>query len=140
MFKTGIFYQRSRKDQPAWGNINGQFTFGLGPTAPSPCPANTTCGDPLASALLGQFDGFDQSTARPLGKFRYNQVEFYVQDTWKIRPRLTLDYGMRFVWIPPQYDANNQVALFDPHSYNPANAVTIDPTAATSLLRMAEIL
>ena len=129
MFKTGIFYQRSRKDQPAWGNINGQFTFGLGPTAPSPCPANTTCGDPLASALLGEFDGFDQSTARPLGKFRYNQVEFYVQDTWKVRPRLTLDYGMRFVWIPPQYDANNQVALFDPHSYNPANAVTIDPSS-----------
>lgn len=125
--KGGIFYQRSRKDQPAWGNINGQFTFGLGPTAPSPCPANTTCGDPLASALLGDFDGFDQSTARPLGKFRYNQFEFYLQDTWKIMPRLTLDYGMRFVWIPPQFDANNQVALFDPSSYNPKNAVTIDP-------------
>jgi hypothetical protein len=124
--KAGIFYQRSRKDQPAWGNINGQFTFGTGPTAPSPCPSNTTCGDPLASALLGEFDGFDQSTARPLGKFRYNQVEFYVQDTWKILPRLTLDYGMRFAWIPPQYDASNQVALFDPYSYNPANAVTID--------------
>jgi hypothetical protein len=129
MFKTGVFYQRSRKDQPAWGNINGQFTFGLGPTAPSPCPANTTCGDPLASALLGEFDGFSQSTARPLGKFRYNQVEFYVQDTWRATPRLTLEYGMRFVWIPPQYDANNQVALFDPSAYNPGNAVTIDPNS-----------
>lgn len=127
--KGGIFYQRSRKDQPAWGNINGQFTFGLGPTAPSPCPANTTCGDPLASALLGEFDGFDQSTARPLGKFRYNQFEFYLQDTWKITSRLTLDYGMRFSWIPPQYDANNQVALFDPSSYNPQDAVTIDPNS-----------
>jgi hypothetical protein len=51
----------------------------------------------LASALLGQFDGFDQSTARPLGKFRYNQVEFYVQDTWKIRPRLTTDYTARII-------------------------------------------
>ena len=127
--KAGIFYQRSRKDQPAWGNINGQFTFGTGPTAPSPCPANTTCGDPLASALLGEFDNFDQSTARPLGKFRYNQVEFYLQDTWKARSRLTLDYGVRFAWIPPQYDANNQVALFDPSAYNPANAVTIDPNS-----------
>jgi hypothetical protein len=127
--KAGVFYQRNRKDQPAWGNINGQFSFGTGFTAPSPCPADTTCGDPLASALLGQFDSFDQSTARPLGKFRYNQVEFYVQDTWKIRPPLTLDYGMRFAWIPPQYDANNQVALFDPYSYNPANAVTIDPNS-----------
>lgn len=128
--KTGIFYQRNRKDQIAWGNINGQFTFGLGPTSGGTCAGGAgtcTLGDPLASALLGNFDGFDQSTARPLGKFRYNQLEFYVQDTWKVTPRLTLDYGMRFAWIPPQYDANNQVALFDPASYKAADAVTIDP-------------
>ncbi len=131
IFKGGLFYQRSRKDQPAWGNINGQFNFGLGPTSGGTCPANTTCGDPIASALLGDFDSFDQSTARPLGKFRYNQLEFYVQDTWKITSRLTLDYGMRFAWIPPQYDANNQVALFNPFAYNPADAVTIDPNSGT---------
>jgi hypothetical protein len=130
--KFGVFYQRNRKDQIAWGNINGQFNFGLGPTSGGTCPGGTgTCtqGDPLASALLGAFDSFGQSTARPLGKFRYNQLEFYGQDTWRITPRLTLDFGMRFAWIPPQYDANNQVALFDPAAYNPANAVTIDPSS-----------
>ena len=131
ILKFGLFYQRSRKDQIAWGNINGQFNFGLGPSSSggATCPGGPdtcTLGDPLASALLGSFDNFSQSTARPLGKFRYNQLEFYGQDTWKITPRLTLDYGMRFAWIPPQYDANNQVALFDPASYDPADAVTID--------------
>ncbi len=128
--KFGVFYQRSRKDQIAWGNINGQFNFGLGPTSGGVCPGGTgtcTLGDPLASALIGSFDSFDQSTARPLGKFRYNQLEFYGQDTWRITPRLTLDYGMRFAWIPPQYDASNNVALFNPSAYDPANAVTIDP-------------
>ncbi|MGA8151892.1 MAG: carboxypeptidase regulatory-like domain-containing protein [Terriglobales bacterium] len=127
--KAGIFYQRSRKDQIAWGNINGQFGFGLGPTSGGTCAGaadSCTLGDPLASALLGDFDSFSQSTARPLGKFRYNQFEFYVQDTWKATSRLTLDYGMRFAWIPPQFDAGNQVALFDPAAYNPAKAVTID--------------
>jgi len=126
IFKGGVFYQRSRKDQIAWGNVNGQLTFGTGPTSPAVCPANTACGDPLASALLGDFNNFDQSTARPLGKFRYNQLEFYVQDTWKIRQNLTLDYGMRFAWIPPQYDAGNQIALFNPQAYDPAKAVTVD--------------
>ncbi|HKS74769.1 MAG TPA: carboxypeptidase regulatory-like domain-containing protein [Terriglobales bacterium] len=128
-FKTGLFYQRSRKDQIAWGNLNGQFSFSTAPTSGGTCPAGVACtlGDPFASALLGNFDSFDQSTARPLGKFRYNQFEFYLQDTWKALSRLTLDYGMRFVWIPPQYDANNQVALFNPSAYNPAKAVTIDP-------------
>jgi hypothetical protein len=128
-FKFGGFYQRSRKDQIAWGNINGQISFGNGPTGAGACPGGAgtcTLGDPLASALLGSFDSFSQSTARPTGYFRYNQLEFYVQDTWKVTPRLTLDYGMRFAWIPPQFDAKNQVAVFDPASYNPAQAVTID--------------
>lgn len=130
--KAGIFYQRNRKDQIAWGNINGVFNFSTAPTGGAACPGGAgTCqqGDPFASALLGNFDGFSQSTARPLGEFRYNQLEFYGQDTWKVTQRLTLDYGMRFSWIPPQYDAKNQVALFDPFSYNPANAVTIDPNS-----------
>jgi hypothetical protein len=132
-FKTGLFYQRSRKDQIAWGNVNGQFSFNDGPTSGGTCPITnpvTPCqlGDPLASALLGDFQSFDQSTARPTGYFRYNQLEFYVQDTWKVTPRLTVDYGMRFAWIPPQVDAHNQVALFVPSAYNAANAVTIDPS------------
>ncbi len=128
--KMGMFYQRNRKDQIAWGNINGQFSFGLGPTGGGTCPGGAgtcTLGDPLASALLGDFDSFSQSTARPLGKFRYNQLEFYAQDTWKMTSRLTLDYGMRFAWIPPQFDASDQVALFDPSAYKAADAVTIDP-------------
>ena len=128
--KTGLFYQRNRKDQIAWGNINGQFNFSTAPTGGGTCPGGPdTCilGDPFASTLVGNFDSFDQSTARPLGEFRYNQLEFYVQDTWKITPRLTLDYGMRFAWIPPQYDAKNQVALFDPFSYSAASAVSVDP-------------
>ena len=107
------------------------FNFSTAPTGGASCPGGGTCqqGDPFASALLGNFDGFSQSTARPLGEFRYNQLEFYVQDTWKLTPRLTLDYGMRFSWIPPQYDAKNQIGLFDPFSYNPSNAVTIDPNS-----------
>ena len=120
-FKTGLFYQRNRKDQIAWGNVNGQFNFGTGTFG------SYNLGDPFAAALLGYFQGFDQSTARPTGYFRYNQLEFYIQDTWKLTPRLTLDYGMRFAWIPPQYDARNQVALFNPSAYQAANAVTINP-------------
>jgi len=126
-FKTGVFYQRSRKDQIAWGNVNGEFNFNQVATAGSNCPAGVTCGHPYASALLGEFDSFRQSSARPRGHFRYHQLEFYLQDTWKATSRLTLDYGVRFSWIPPQYDAKNQIAVFDPNSYDPADAVHITP-------------
>jgi hypothetical protein len=119
-YKFGMFYQRSRKDQIAWGNINGQFNFGTGTYGAY------NLGDPLASALLGYYKSFSQSTARPNGYFRYNQLEFYVQDTWKVNQRLTLDYGVRFAWIPPQTDARNQIGLFVPSAYDPAKAVQID--------------
>ena len=126
--KFGAFYERSRKDQIAWGNSNGQFSFSNCSTAPLGCTtgASSFQGSPIASSLLGYFQNFDQSSARPIGYFRYYQDEFYAQDTWQVSPRLTLDYGVRFVYIPPQYDAKNQVALFTPSAYNSSTAVKID--------------
>ena len=126
--KFGAFYERARKDQISYGNSNGQFSFSNCSTSQNGCLSSTSSnsGSPFASALLGYFQNFDQSSARPTGYFRYNQVEFYAQDTWQVSPRLTLDYGMRFVYIPPQYDAKNQIALFTPSTYDPATAVTID--------------
>ena len=66
-----------------------------------------------------------QSSSRPVGYFRYTNLEFYVQDTWKVMPRLTLDYGMRFAWFQPQYESRDQLAIFDPASYDPAKAVRL---------------
>ena len=126
--KFGAFYQRSRKDQISYGNSNGQFSFSNCSTSATGCLSSTAVnsGSPFASALLGSFQNFDQSSSRPTGYFRYNQVEFYGQDTWQVNQRLTLDYGVRFVSIPPQYDDRNQIALFTPSAYDPASAVTID--------------
>lgn len=124
--KAGIFVQRARKDQIAWGNYNGQATFDNCATSSDP----VGCSDPLtgnayASALLGNFRSFDQTSARPVGFFRYTNLEFYAQDTWKATQRLTLDYGLRFAWYQPQYDAKNQLAIFDPASYDPSKAVRL---------------
>ena len=127
--KYGVFYERSRKDQISYGNSNGQFSFDACATSAEGCNrgvANAHDGSPFASALLGAFQNFDQSSSRPTGYFRYNQLEFYGQDTWQVSRRLTLDYGVRFVYIPPQYDAHNQIALFTPSAYVPGNAVQID--------------
>jgi hypothetical protein len=125
--KFGVFYQRNRKDQIAWGNSNGQYSFNNCATSNSPTTCASNTGSPFASALTGNFQSLDQSSSRPIGFFRYNQLEFYLQDTWQVSPRLTLDYGVRFVWIPPQYDDRNQIALFDPNSYVAADAVQVDP-------------
>ena len=124
--RAGIFVQRARKDQIAWGNFNGQVSFSNCATSSTPVTcADNLSGNAYASALLGQFTSLSQSSARPIGYFRYTNVEFYGQDTWKLTPRLTLDFGARFAWYQPQYDERNQLAIFDPASYDPSQAVRL---------------
>ena len=45
--------------------------------------------------------------------------EFYVQDTWRATQRLTLDYGVRFLWYKPWY-STQPAAVFVPERYDPA--------------------
>ena len=37
----------------------------------------------------------------------------YVQDEWKIRPNLTMNYGLRYDLYTPLHEINNKVVLFD---------------------------
>ena len=46
----------------------------------------------------------------------YNHsLAFYVQDSWKVAPNFTLDYGLRYEIHSPFNDATNQLANFDPN-------------------------
>lgn len=116
--KAGIFIQRSRKDQAAGNSMNINFTNDVND------PNNT--GHPYANALLGNFNNLNQPTTGIYqGQYRSTNVEWYIQDNWKATKRLTLDYGLRFNWIQPQYDQRLQGGFFVPDKYNPAQAVRL---------------
>jgi hypothetical protein len=43
--------------------------------------------------------------------FKANEVEFYAQDSWRMRPNLTITYGLRYTLLQPPYEtAGNQVS------------------------------
>ena len=123
--KTGVYFQYSWKDQtPNFGaaSINGLMNFSDNPGN----PFDTQFA--FANAATGVFLSFNQASAYPVGKYRYTNLEFYVQDNWKVRPRLTLDYGIRFYWIQPQYDKALQTSTFLPQNFNRReSSATIHP-------------
>jgi hypothetical protein len=71
----------------------------------------------------------------PLGFFRFTQYEAWVQDSWKVTRRLSLDLGVRYQFGTPIYTQANNLANFDPALYNPAQAVTVLPNGTIDTTR-----
>ena len=71
----------------------GTFTFTSAPTALDGTNPGST-GDPFASFLIGQpTGGTYQSSSFTYGRSRYEA--YFVEDSWQINPRLTMNLGLR---------------------------------------------
>ena len=63
--------------------------------------------------LLGLPDSYLQGSAQT-EDIRGNSVYLFAQDSWKIRPNLTLNYGLRWEFNQPIYDAGKRYQTFRP--------------------------
>jgi hypothetical protein len=116
MLKAGVYYHRNRKNQSAYAKTSGHYDFGDN----SADPYDTGFG--FANAAIGTFYSFTDANQYVTGQYRYSNAEFYLQDSWKIAPRLTVNYGVRAYDIIPYYDAGNNTSNFLPNTYNPSQA------------------
>lgn len=117
--KAGIYLHYSQKDQTAFTSINGDIWF----DRDSSNPLDTNWA--FSNALTGTFQRLAQSNTVLNGEYRYWNVEWFLQDSWRVTNKLTLDYGVRFYWIQPQFDQALQTSSFNPALYQTSQAAQL---------------
>jgi hypothetical protein len=119
IIKAGIFVETATKTQSPYADVGGSLIFDQDSQNPG------DAGWAYANALLGNYRAFTQISNYEVGNYHYSQFEWYGQDTWKVRPNLTLNYGIRFAIMKPLYEENNLVSSFVPSAFNPQQAVVL---------------
>ncbi len=76
-------------------------------------------GNYLADFLEGNVFSYNQTNIQPNPLVYFFNVDFYLQDHYRLTRRISLDYGIRFSHLTPWGDGHNiGIPVFDPSTYN----------------------
>ncbi|MGB6720642.1 MAG: carboxypeptidase regulatory-like domain-containing protein, partial [Terracidiphilus sp.] len=106
--RFGGDYRRVHRDFLAGSNATGTFTFtGL---FSEDSAGDQSTGSPLADLLLGlpQSSSIDSSVSKSY--LRDNVMDAYAQDDWRVKPSLTLLYGLRYEFYAPYTEKYGRLA------------------------------
>jgi Carboxypeptidase regulatory-like domain len=123
--------RRDRYNQ--YGNefSRGQFLFNGSMTRN---PFTNTGGDSFADFLTGYCSTCADAVTLAFTQFRATSQAYYVDDSWRVAPKLTLSLGLRYEYIPPWYDkSQNIVNTITPQLLNATNVT--DPALQPTLFR-----
>jgi hypothetical protein len=115
--KGGFFYEWIRNSQPGNGDTNGSMQVNVSNTYSD--------GNAYADLLTGNLSQYQDQNFNRLYAINYNTIEFFVQDTWKVSRRLTLNYGLRFTHFQPWEDSLGfGYSIFNQSAFSPSCAST----------------
>ena len=117
-FKFGVAYQNQRANGygEQWIAGGADFNF-LGTSVPG--DTSFRSGSSFASFLVGDANGGGTETIREIEQV-YPYYGFYVQDDWRLTPKLTLNLGVRYEFTQPPIELLDQYSDFTPDRPNPA--------------------
>ena len=116
--KTGVEFRRNQINMTEGIASNGFFVF-------APFPAS----DPFASFLLGFPVVFFQGGGDFNRGLRNIDFAAYAQDEWRVTPRLTINYGLRWELSTPFTDIRNRM-----NAWSPGKQSNVYPNAPAGLL------
>ena len=127
--KGGVLVSFEQKDEVATAATQGSFTFaaGGGQTAFQ----NFLTGN--ARGGCGASCAYAEPELEVDSRLRWRRYELFVQDSWRARPGLTLDFGVRYVVYPGVVDQNDVLTNFVPSLFRPAAAPAWSSPEATTL-------
>ncbi|HUV91944.1 MAG TPA: TonB-dependent receptor, partial [Anaerolineales bacterium] len=114
-----ITFERGNHTIKAGGEFKPQqYNAPIYPTFGSYGFSNQFSNFSYSDFLLGLPASTSYTYVRPSQYSRLWFLNGFVQDDWKITPRLTLNYGVRYDYYSPGRDVNNAIANFDPTTGN----------------------
>jgi hypothetical protein len=99
--------------------------------------SSVSTGNALADMYLGKIASYTQTglvnngqLAGGFSRGHYRQIDFepYVQDDWRVSPKLTLNLGLRYYFVTPWVDHTTPTvaSIFVPSQYNSADQAQLD--------------
>jgi hypothetical protein len=124
VIKAGALFSFGSCDAiPVSPYTNGSFSY-----------STTFSKNPVANFLLGLPTTYTEAEQSTVSRSRYRMAEAFIQDDWRIAPRFTINYGIRYSAYLSPTDASNTLANFLPGAFDPKKAVPINPSNGNRIL------
>lgn len=114
--KMGMEIQAHRDNYRNFGGGGGRFNYSNFETG---IPGNAGSGNSFASFLLGAVDSGNSFFRDSLPGGRYKYYGWFIDDTFKMSSRLTLNIGLRYEVQTPSADPLGRLSYMDPSVPNP---------------------
>jgi Carboxypeptidase regulatory-like domain len=129
--KFGATYNYYNHDENSNNTASYTISDRAGCTASSPADcaaADKKFEQNWANFLLGRAYQFSEAESPVRYLISQKEFEAFAQDEWRLRPNLTIDFGVRFTRMNAPVSTNGLTSTFDPRLYNAATAPAIDPS------------
>jgi Carboxypeptidase regulatory-like domain len=121
-FKFGVDYRYQIFEPGTFSNTTGSFNFGCAETAAAagPLASCASSGNGVASLLLGQVDNATAAAYASQPQWRSHYYALFAQDSFKVTPTFTLNYGIRWEVDAPRYEVHGDTSDISLTAPNPA--------------------